>query len=141
MSLIIYRESLMLSFVIVLLVFMFTVSTANADDALKQRAQKSKIVVKEFMGQLKGELQNAMKAGGPLNAIGVCNETAPVIAKSLSKKYGWKVARTSLKVRNSANAADEWENKVLKSFKERKNKGEDVKPMAYCEAVEVKGRK
>ena len=131
----------MLRFVIVLLVFMFTVSTANADDALKQRAQKSKIVVKEFMGQLKGELQNAMKAGGPLNAIGVCNETAPVIAKSLSKKYGWKVARTSLKVRNSSNAADEWENKVLKSFNERKNKGEDVKPMAYFEAVEVKGRK
>ena len=131
----------MLRFIIVLLACVVSVSTVSANDALASREQQSKLLVKEFMVQLKGELQNAMKSGGPLNAIDVCNKTAPAIAKSLSKKHGWKVARTSLKARNSSNSPDVWEAKVLNAFEARKSKGESVKPMAYSEAVEVKGRK
>ena len=131
----------MMRSVIVLLACVVSSSAVSADNVLTQRAQKSKMVVKEFMGQLKGELQNAMKSAGPLNAIDVCNKTAPAIAKSLSEKHGWKVARTSLKTRNSSNAADAWEVNVLNAFEERKAKGEDVKSMAYSEAIEVKGRK
>lgn len=108
---------------------------AMADAELKQRAMKSKQVVKEFMGQLKGELKGAMKAGGPLNAIDVCNKRAPEIAENLSNKYGWDIARTSLKTRNSSNEADAWEEKVLQAFEQRKAKGEAVKPMAFFEAV------
>ena len=111
-------------------------SAANASNDLKPYAQKSKAVVKEFMTQLKGELEGAMKAGGPINAIGVCNKMAPVIAKNLSEKHGWDIARTSLKTRNASNAPDSWETKVLKEFDARKAKGEDVKPMAYFEAVD-----
>lgn len=117
------------------------ISTAHADANLKERALKSKTVVKEFMTQLKGELKGAMKAGGPVNAINVCNEKAPAIAKALSEKHGWDIARTSLKTRNSSNAPDAWETKVLNKFVERKAKGEDVKPMAYFEAVENNGKK
>jgi len=131
----------MFRLLIALLLCAVFMSTASADDVLKQRAQKSKMVVKEFMGQLKAELQMAMKAGGPLNAIDVCNKKAPVIAKNLSDKYGWKVARTSLKTRNASNAPDDWESKVLNTFEQRKARGEDVKPMAYFEVVEPGGRK
>lgn len=112
------------------------ISTVHADENLKERAQKSKAVVQEFMGQLKGELESAMKAGGPVNAIKVCNEKAPAIAAALSEKHGWKVARTSLKTRNPANAPDAWESKVLNDFEARKANGEDVIPMAYFEAVD-----
>ena len=111
-------------------------NAANAGNDLKPLAQKSKAVVKEFMTQLKGELQSAMKAGGPVNAINVCNEKAPTIAKNLSDKYGWDIARTSLKTRNASNAPDAWETKVLNEFEARKAKGEKVKPMAYFEAVD-----
>ncbi|MCW8909429.1 MAG: DUF3365 domain-containing protein [Gammaproteobacteria bacterium] len=131
----------MLRFFIISLVCILYIPLVSANDALSQRTQKSKMVVKQFMGQLKGELQNAMKSGGPSNAIDVCNKTAPLIAKNLSDKYGWKVARTSLKTRNAANEPDVWEAKVLNMFEERKSKGEDVKSMAYSEAIEVKGRK
>lgn len=116
------------------------ISTAYADNNLKERAQKSKAVVQEFMGQLKGELEAAMKVGGPVNAINVCNKKAPAIAASLSEKYGWKIARTSLKTRNSSNAPDAWETRVLNDFEARKTKGEDVKPMAYFEAVNSDGK-
>jgi len=112
-------------------------SIANAETTNKERALQSKLVVKEFMGQLKGELQTAMKTGGPVNAINVCKEQAPVIAQNLSDKHGWKVARTSLKVRNPANAPDAWETSILKSFENRKLKGEKVKPMAHFETVKT----
>ena len=126
----------MLKVISALMLCSMVVTTANADQAIKARAMESKKVVKEFMGQLKGELKSAMKAGGPMNAVTVCNKTAPVIAKNLSEKYGWDVSRTSLKTRNSNNAPDAWEAKVLQEFESRKAKGEAVKPMKYFEVVE-----
>jgi len=114
-------------------------STVQADETIKKRAQESKKVVKEFMGQLKGELKAAMKAGGPVNAVNVCNKTAPVIAKNLSDKYGWEVSRTSLKARNTNNEPDAWEKKVLQQFEKRKQNGEAVKPMAHFEVVDSSG--
>lgn len=126
---------------ILLIALALTFSPAYADNHLKPHVDKSKSVVKEFMGQLKGELQTAMKAGGPGKAITVCKDKAPVIAKDLSDKYGWRIARTSLKTRNSANAPDAWETRVLEEFNLRKQSGEDVKPMAYFAEVEEKGSK
>ncbi|MCW8956222.1 MAG: DUF3365 domain-containing protein [Gammaproteobacteria bacterium] len=119
-------------------IFAFSIilsTSAFADNQLKDRAASSKQVVQQFMKQLKGELEQAMKAGGPVKAIAVCNHKAPVIASELSAKYGWKIARTSLKVRNPENTADAWENEVLHKFENRKAMGEDVKPMAYFSTV------
>lgn len=118
------------------------ISTAYAaDNDLKQRAKESKKVVKEFMQELQGELQSAMKAGGPTNAIAVCQDKAPAIAQNLSEKHDWEVARTSLKPRNQSNAPDAWETNVLKEFEKRKDKGEDVKTMAHYEVVENNSEK
>ena len=98
-------------------------------------------VIKQFFGALKGELQTAMKAGGPVNAIGVCNTKAPEIAKNVSSSSGWNVGRTSLKIRNTANVPLAWEMAVLKDFEKRKANGEDVKMMDFAETVEVDGVK
>jgi len=105
-------------------------------DELTARTQSSRAVIKQFFGSLKGELVGALKAGGPVNALGVCNVKAPEIAEYHSKTKGWDVARTSLKVRNPANAADSWETQVLNSFEDRKAKGEDVTKMDYAEIVQ-----
>ena len=131
----------MLKFITPLIVCSLFAGTAFADNHIKERAQKSKGAVKEFMGQLKGELKAGMKAGGPVNAINVCKDKAPGIAKSLSEKYGWTIARTSLKTRNPNNAPDAWETIVLNDFEARKAKGEAVKPMAHFEVVEADGKK
>lgn len=61
------------------------------------RVEKSKAVIQEFFGKLKGELEAAMKEGGPINAIQVCNRVAPGIAHEMSSKHGMHVGRTSLK--------------------------------------------
>lgn len=111
-----------------------------ADDAVKYTAE-SKAVIKEFFGKLKGELGKSMKAGGPVTTIEFCNKTAPTIAKEFSEKYGMKVARTSLKTRNPANAPDAWEEAVLKKFEERLAAGEKPDDMAVGEIVEANGQK
>ena len=110
------------------------VANAHADD-MQDRAAASRGAVKEFGGTLLNELQAAMKDGGPLNAIGVCNEKAPAIAANISKTKGWQVSRTSVKTRNEKNAPDAWELKVLLDFEKRKAAGEDPAKLEYSEMV------
>lgn len=115
---------------------------ASADDNdTRARIGKSKEVIQEFFGSLKSELEAAMKAGGPVNAIEVCNKIAPGIAYDLSGKHNMHVARTSLKTRNPDNAPDAWETAVLEKFAERKAAGEDPDTIAFAEVVEVEGTK
>ena len=76
------------------------------DDDIQKRVAESKKVVKAFFGELKGELVKSMKQGGPINAIQVCNKSAPAIAHAMSEMHNMKVGRTSLKLRNQKNAPD-----------------------------------
>lgn len=127
--------------VLVALVFAAGTGSMAAAADLEQRAQGSRATVRAFMGALKGELMKAMQAGGPVEAVKACRVKAPAIAREQSEKTGWRVGRTSLKVRNPANAPDAWERKVLESFEARKAAGEDVKKMEHYEVVEMDGRK
>lgn len=120
--------------IITSLLLALTPYTAMADD-LQEFNQQSKMAIKEFAGTLKGALVSAMKSGGPIEAINVCNQVAPKIAQTLSEKYDLTIARTSLKVRNPNNSPDEWEKTVLNQFKTRKADGEDVKTLIFSEAV------
>ena len=112
-------------------------TTLGAETAPNPNAAEAKAIVQEFATTLQGELQAAMKDGGPTNAIAVCQDRAPAIAATLSESSGWQVGRTSLKTRNSNNAPDAWEQKVLADFDARRAAGEDVQPMAYAEVVET----
>ena len=121
-----------------LLALPFSLSAAND---LDKRAQESRAVIKQFFGELKGQLVAALKSGGPEKAITVCNTTAPAIAKKHSKAKNWRIARTSLKPRNTDNAPDSWEKGVLEQFEARKAAGEDPKKMEYYEVVEADDKK
>ena len=110
-------------------------ASAHADD-YAQHAAESRATAMKFMRALKGELQQGMQAGGPVNAIDVCKLHAPGIAESMSVKKGWDIGRTSLKVRNPDNVPDTWELSVLEEFEERKRAGEDPKELEHYEAVE-----
>ncbi len=105
------------------------------------RVATSRNAVKELQATLVGELQAAMKAGGPTNAIEVCNTKASAIATGLSKKNNLQIGRTSLKIRNAKNAPDAWEAKVMKEFEARKAKGEDPAALEHSEVVTENGKK
>lgn len=117
---------------------MLAAASAVAGD-VDSRVQQSRAVVKDFMGELKGELQAAMKAGGPVNAIEVCNVKAPQIAARHSEARNWEVGRTSLKVRNPDNAPDAWERRVLEQFEQRKAAGENPQQLEHWEVVQSDG--
>jgi hypothetical protein len=119
------------------LAFTFPVSAMDTT-ALKTEAVG---VVKAFGGPLKMALQDGMKNGGPIHAIGVCNEKAPAIAAAAMASTGWDVARTSLKLRNPNNEADAWERDVLNQFEARKAAGENPDDIAFGEVVEMNGVK
>ena len=110
-----------------------------AADDVDAEVAASRATVKEFMQTLKKELQAGMQEGGPINAVSVCNLTAPGIANTYSARNGWEVGRTSLKTRNPDNAPDVWERAVLESFEERKRAGEDPVKMEFYEVVDQDG--
>ena len=83
------------------------------------RIGQSRDIVEVFAGQLMGELQAAMAAGGPAAAIGVCKNVAPAVASRLSREYGAKVGRTSLRARNAANLPAAWQIEVMRDFDRR----------------------
>ena len=102
-------------------------------DKLKAEAVS---IVKQFGGELKPRLKQAMKTKGPVHAIDVCSKQAPEIADKLTKQTGWHVKRVSLKPRNSTRAvADEWESRVLKQFDQRQAQGESADTLVKAEIV------
>ncbi len=114
---------------------------AGTDDALTARVAEIRPELKRFATMLKKELQQAMKSGGPLKAIEVCNGRAPEIAARISEDTGWEVGRTSLKWRNPDNEPDAWERKVLESFEKRRAGGESPQAIDYAEVVARDGRR
>ena len=101
---------------------------------------ESRKVVKQFGGELKQELLAALNEGGPVTALSVCSQKAPVIAEELAAGKSWTIARTSLSVRSPRNAPDTWQQKTLESFAERKASGEDPGKMEHYEVVTVEGK-
>ena len=124
-----YRKTL-------LTVVIATFSTLALADLAADYVPEARQQMMKLGKNLKGELQMAMKSGGPLKALGVCNIKAPEIAKQVSEGSNWTVARTSLKLRNPNNKPTAWEKMVLLSFEERKVAGEDPKKIDHAEIVE-----
>ncbi len=100
---------------------------------------EAKAAIAAFAGQLKAELVAAMQAGGPINAIEVCNVRAPEIAASVSDTTGMNLSRVSLRNRNRANAPNAWQAAVLKQFQEQAESGAELNSMSWSEVADLDG--
>ena len=99
---------------------------------------EGKALMMQFGGALKSELLAAVEAGGPVNAIQVCNERAPEIADEVSTG-GWTVARSSHRLRNPANAPDAFTAAAIDEFLSRQEGGESTADLAKAAMVEEDG--
>jgi hypothetical protein len=122
-------------FLVLSLITLTSLSCSKADNQEAEKKEQYRNAVKELHHGLKSELGKAMKSGGPTAALTVCNTKAPIITAEVSKKLNIEVSRTSLKPRNSNNAPDEWETKVLQQFEQRLAQGEDPQTIEYIEHV------
>ena len=96
----------------------------------------SRGAAQKFGATLKEALQQAMQSGGAVNSVAVCHDKAEQIATDLSQNTGMLVGRTSLKVRNPANAPDNWELAVLKQFDARKAQGEPIDKLEFFAVID-----
>lgn len=105
---------------------------AAGDDPLAA----SRTAASQLTQQLGAELKQALAAGGPAGAIGVCRDVAPRLAGELSRGSGARVARVSLRTRNALlGTPDAWEQDVLADFDRRAAAGEKPDALERYETV------
>jgi hypothetical protein len=102
---------------------------------------EARAAIAAFAGALQAELTSAMQAGGPLNAIEVCNERAPAIAANVSVEKGMNLSRVSLRNRNPDNAPNDWQSAVLQEFETRQAAGEDLGGLVWQDVAESNGQR
>lgn len=103
----------------------------------KAAVDEAKMITKSFAGSLQQELQAAMKAGGPINALEVCNTEAMPITATMSEKHNAMISRVSLKNRNPGNTPNDWQKTALEQFDQRIADGESPEKMASVSVVEL----
>jgi hypothetical protein len=100
----------------------------------------AKAAIKELAAALQSELKSAMRTGGPVAAIGVCNTQAMPITQKVAAEQGLRLSRVSLNNRNPANLPNEWQTAVLKDFEQKQAEGKDIGSLAWSETVNVDGK-
>jgi hypothetical protein len=101
----------------------------NVDDSQLATARK---LASSFNQQLTREIIDTYTRKGPDAAWLVCRDRAPELADTLSRKYGWRVSRISLKPRNVVLATpDAWEQRVLNQFEQRAFLGESAQTLEF----------
>lgn len=119
-------------------------TSAMAQDPMageSDMVRQSRAMSAELGGKLKAQLEAALKSGGPASALGVCQTVAPAIGGELSQSFGGEVGRTALKVRNTDNAPDAFEAKILERFVAEAANGADLTKLEHSETVEENGKR
>jgi arsenite methyltransferase len=100
----------------------------------KRRADEA---AQQLTGELMSRLQKAIEEGGPANAVHVCSEVAQDVTERLAAEQGLAVRRTGLRVRNPANAPDDFERDWLLRADATVRAGEQV--ASLYEIVDLPG--
>jgi len=117
---------------LMLLGFSAFYAQAQDDELLKQSRNLSLSMLKE----LGGKLQSAMAEAGAINAIGVCNLEAPVIANRVSTDNQVKVSRVGTRTRNPImGVPNAWQTKALAQFETGLARGDKPADMEFSETV------
>ena len=127
------KKILLLSVSLVLLL-------AVSAGAENRRVLQCRVLARDFMTELKGELKAALRGGGTVKAISVCSKAASELADRYSLPPGVQVGRTSERCRNPENRPDRWEKKGLVLLEKRRLQGETLAGMEHWQEVEEDGK-
>ena len=73
-----------------------------------EQAQRAGEARDSMFQSLIAELSDVLEKGGPGEAIAVCRERAPRLAREAGQRMGLRIGRTSHRLRNPANAPPAW---------------------------------
>jgi len=85
-------------------------------------------------GQLRSQLQAALKSQGQAGAVAACSMIAPAVTAEAGQPP-LTIKRTALRVRNESNAADDFERRVLAAFVAQTAAGADPSSLVHEEVV------
>lgn len=108
--------------------------SAEKQAAMADEARKAAGMLVQSLG---GELKQAMAAGGPENAIGVCKDKAPRIAADVSAQTGLQIKRVSPKNRNPGAVPDAWESQAQADLEKRLAAGEKPETLDMWQVVDT----
>lgn len=100
---------------VILPILLFSILAFANETKTMTKKELALSAIKELAGELKSHLQAAMKNGGPVNALKVCNEKAMPITEKVQKE-GISLGRVSLKNRNPNNQPKEWMLEYINAF-------------------------
>ena len=100
-----------------------------SEKEIRQYKEQGDQIVKSASEKLSGTLMSKMKEGGPLEAIGFCNQSALPITKKMAAYHDVEIKRTSLKIRNPENLPNEEELKVLHYYEDKLSEGKTLNPL------------
>lgn len=72
------------------------------------RLTETQAAVAKLAGTVRGRLQAAMAEGGPVAAVSACADDAQALTAQVSHDTGAALGRSSLRLRNPANAPPAW---------------------------------
>jgi hypothetical protein len=101
-------------------------------EARAAAAAKAETAAKRLGKTLLTELTTALDESATEDALHLCGDIAQRVSDEIADEQGFPVGRTALRVRNPANAPDDWERKVMRRW----DAGE---PAAYHEVVDTPG--
>lgn len=107
----------------------------SSPDNVDANIADAKAAISKLAGSLQAELKSAMKAGGPVAAIGVCNIRALPITAQVGSDHDMSLSRVSLRNRNPGNAPNTWQTRVLKDFQNQKLAGNDMNSLTWSETT------
>ena len=110
------------------------IAQKSAIDAAK-RTQKARETAITLGERLRSQLAAAIKSGGAVSALGLCQTISPDLVTSANDEFGFETGRTAMRLRNPENAPDEWELKVLKLFQDQIAAGSDPARLEFSETL------
>lgn len=78
--------------------------------------QQGQFIAEEAQKELLSTLHKVVEEDGTARAVHYCSTEAYPLIDSLSQKYNAEIGRTSMKLRNPANAPDETEKQLLEAY-------------------------
>lgn len=103
-------------------------AAAPAEPELQARARAA---ADQMQSALQSALKGALESGGPAQAIEVCHQLAPELARSVARQHGIGLMRVSLRTRNPANRPDLFERRVLTAWQQ----SGDTAPVSEVESL------
>ena len=108
-----------------------------AANEVETRVMSSRASIKELAENLKGYLQAGLESSvSAEEKLLMCKSGALEATSLIEEEKGFRVRRTSLRVRNPDNTPDAWESKVLEQFQVRRQSGDKIADLDYAEILD-----